>query len=148
MAAHPAGLTNPKKTAGPQLAQVLHLLGSGIGRENHDGKILVELSNGVTSSVQRTVDYVHLPVPKHCTGDEYFLPFRDYQGPDDTRIYVGLIHHDDAAGDKQRIETAARFIRNMGVATECGWGRADPETVDSLLTSHRLAAEALAGMAE
>lgn len=109
-----------------------------------DAGILVELLNGITDHVQRTVDYVHLPVPAHCTGDEYFLPFRNYHGPDATRIYVGLIHHDDEAGDKERIATAARFIRNMGVATECGWGRADPKTVASLLHSHRVAAETLA----
>ena len=97
--------------------------------------------------MQRTVDYVHLPVPAHCTGDEYFLPFRGYHGPDATRIYVGLIHHDDEAGDRERIATAARFIRNMGVATECGWGRADPRTVASLLQSHRVAAKTLANLA-
>ena len=109
-----------------------------------DAAILVELLNGITSSVRRTVDYIHLPVPKHCTDDTYFLPFRNYGGPDATKIYVGAIHHDDVDGDRQRIETAARYLPNMGVATECGWGRADPATVASLLQSHRLAAEALA----
>ncbi len=108
-----------------------------------DATILVELLNGITKSVHRTVDYVHLPVPKHCTDDAYFFPFRNYQGPGETKIYVGAIHHDDVAGDKQRIATAARYLNNMGVATECGWGRADPATIASLLESHRLAAEAL-----
>ena len=108
-----------------------------------DAAILVELLNGITQTVQRTVDYVHLPVPKHCTADAYFLPFRDYRDPDETKIYVGAIHHDDVDGDKQRIATAARYLKNMGVATECGWGRADPDTVASLLDSHRRAAEAL-----
>ena len=109
-----------------------------------DASVLVELLNGITSNVQRPVNYIHLPVPKHCTEDDFFLPFRNYHGPDSTRIYVGLIHHDDVEGDRKRIDTAARYIRNMGVATECGWGRANPDTVDSLLESHRLAAEALA----
>ena len=113
-----------------------------------DAGILVELLNGITSHVQRTVDYVHLPVPAHCKSEEYFLPFRDYQGPDATKLYVGLIHHGDEAGDKERIATAAKFIPNMGVATECGWGRADPGTVASLLKSHRVAAETLAGLSD
>lgn len=133
----------------PEAVELGYHLCYGTPAEEHlvmpmDASVLVELLNGITSSVQRPVDYIHLPVPKHCTGDEFFLPFRDYHGPDSTRIYVGLIHHDDVEGDRQRIDTAARYIRNMGVATECGWGRADPATVDSLLESHRLAAEALA----
>lgn len=108
-----------------------------------DTSILVELLNGITGTVRRIVDYIHLPVPKHCTGDDYFAPFRSYTGSDATKIYVGAIHHDDVDGDKKRITTAARYVRNMGVATECGWGRADPDTVESLLESHRRAAELL-----
>ena len=108
-----------------------------------DAGVLVQLMNGITGSVDRAVDYLHLPVPKHCTDEAFFSPFRDYRGPDSTRIYIGAIHHDDVGGDKQRIEMAAKYLRNIGAATECGWGRADPATVTSLLESHRLAAETL-----
>ncbi len=111
-----------------------------------DAGILVELLNGITTGVQRTVDYVHLPVPKHCTADDYFLPFLDYTGSEATRIYAGLIHHDDANGDEARIATASKYIPNMGVATECGWGRTDPATIKSLLESHRQAARVLMGL--
>ncbi|MEM7504002.1 MAG: hypothetical protein AAF417_18310 [Pseudomonadota bacterium] len=113
-----------------------------------DAAILVELLNGITDAVKRSVDYVHLPVPKHCTSDDYFTPFTAYRGPDSTKIYVGAIHHDDAEGDRKRIAIAANYIRNIGVATECGWGRADPATVSSLLESHRVAANALASFAD
>ena len=109
-----------------------------------DAAILVELANGITGTVNRSVDYIHLPVPKHCTNESYFTPFRDYVGPAETRIYVGAIHHDDVDGDRQRIAAAGKYIGNMGVATECGWGRADPNTVESLLHSHRAAAAAIA----
>jgi hypothetical protein len=111
-----------------------------------DAAVLVELMNGILSGVARPVDYIHLPVPSHCTDDEFFLPFRDYEGSDATKVFVGMIHHDDVAGDKQRIEVAARHIDNLGVASECGWGRAEPATVASLLESHRLAAKTLAGL--
>lgn len=111
-----------------------------------DAGILVELMNGIVSGVHRAVDYIHLPVPSHCKDDKFFLPFRDYHGSNATKVYVGMIHHDDVAGDRQRIEVAARHIDNLGVASECGWGRAEPATVASLLESHRLAAQTLAGL--
>lgn len=109
-----------------------------------DAGILVELLNGIVSHARRKVDYVHLPVPQHFTDDAYFLPFRDYKGSPQTKIYVGLIHPDDDEGNRQRIATAAEFIDNFGIATECGWGRADRESVPALLDSHRVAAESLA----
>lgn len=113
-----------------------------------DAGILVELLNGITDSVQRSVNYVHLPVPKHCTGDDYFAPFANYRGPDSTKIYIGAIHFDDMGGDEKRLTAAARYLKNIGAATECGWGRADPDTVDSLLESHRHAAELLAHLSD
>lgn len=136
----------------PQPVELGYHLCYGTPAQEHmvmpkDAGILVELLNGITAAVQRTVDYVHLPVPKHCTSAAYFAPFVNYRGPDTTKIYVGAIHHDDVAGDQQRIATAAKYIRNIGVATECGWGRADPATVSSLLDSHRVAAETLAALA-
>ena len=135
----------------PKDAELGYHLCYGTPAEEHlvmpkDAGILVELMNGIVSGVTRAVDYIHLPVPSHCTDDEFFLPFRDYHGSDATKVYVGMIHHDDVAGDKQRIEVASRYIDNLGVASECGWGRAEPATVASLLESHRLAAEALVGL--
>ena len=60
-------------------------------------------------------------------------------------MILGLIHHDDAEGDAARIAAAREFAPMFGVASECGWGRTDPQRVPSLLTSHRLAVELLNG---
>jgi len=54
-----------------------------------------------------------------------------------------LIHHQDHSGDKQRIATAQKVIPSFGIASECGWGRTDPERVPGLIESHRLAASNL-----
>jgi hypothetical protein len=54
----------------------------------------------------------------------------------DTEIFVGLIHHNDPEGDRVRMATAQKFLNTFGVATECGWGRTDPERVSGLLDSH------------
>ncbi len=59
--------------------------------------------------------------------------------PSGTRLYLGLIHHDDATGDQARIERAKTVVPVFGIAAECGWGRADPDRVPGLLESHRKA---------
>ena len=106
-----------------------------------DTGILVELMNGITAGVRRQVDFLHIPVPKDRTDPAYFMPLKHFKG--DTKLYFGLIHHDDEGGDLQRMEVAKNYITNFGVGTECGWGRTDPKRVPGLLASHRKAAEAL-----
>lgn len=106
-----------------------------------DAGILVELMNGIIGGVNRGVDFLHIPVPKGRTDHAYFMPLKNFRG--DTRLYLGLIHHDDGDGDRQRIEAAREYVRDFGIGTECGWGRADPKRVPGLLASHRKAAEAL-----
>ena len=106
-----------------------------------DAGILVELMNGIIGGVNRGVDFLHIPVPKDRTDHAYFMPLKNFRG--DTRLYLGLIHHDDDDGDRQRIEAAREYVRDFGIGTECGWGRADPKRVPGLLASHRKAAEAL-----
>ena len=106
-----------------------------------DTGILVELMNGITGGVNRKVDFLHIPVPKDRTDHAYFMPLTQFKGS--TKVYFGLIHHDDEDGNLQRIETAREYVSDFGIGTECGWGRADPKRVPGLLASHRKAAEAL-----
>jgi hypothetical protein len=80
-----------------------------------------------------------MPVPKDRTDAGYFKPLTDLSGFGDTLIYLGLIHHEDRAGDLARIAAARAFLPVFGVASECGWGRTDPGRVSGLLESHRLA---------
>jgi hypothetical protein len=108
-----------------------------------DTAILAEIATAVFARVPRPVDYLHLPVPRERTDPEYFVPLRALRLPATTRLYLGLIHHDDVAGDRRRIDTARRIVPHFGVATECGWGRTDPSRIESLLASHRRAIEYL-----
>ena len=93
------------------------------------------------AGLTRSLDYLHLPVPKDRTDDAYFAPLDRLKLPPETQLYLGLIHHDDNAGDRARIAAAKRHWPRFGVATECGWGRAEPARVPGLLRSHRLALE-------
>ncbi len=108
-----------------------------------DMGILVEMSNGLASRLQRRLDFVHLPVPKDRTDRDYFLPLEGLKLPGNASLIMGLIHHDDAEGDVARITAAREFLSNFGVASECGWGRTDPARVPGLLESHRRAVEHL-----
>ena len=66
-----------------------------------------------------------------------------------TNPYFGpLVDTPDAAIDKTfevnvrgYLYGARAFVKIFGVASECGWGRTDPQRVSDLLVSHRVAAE-------
>ena len=57
----------------------------------------------------------------------YFAPLAKLQLRPETELYLGLIHHDDAAGDAARLACARRHVRVDGIATECGMARGDPK---------------------
>ncbi len=118
----------------------------GSPRDEHlvmpqDMGILVEIANGIAARLDRRLDFIHMPVPQDRTDREYFLPLEGLSLPAETELILGLIHHDDYAGDCVRVDAAREFIDSFGVASECGWGRTDPARVPGLLDGHRRAVE-------
>lgn len=109
-----------------------------------DTGILVELMNGIGSAVKRRLDFLHIPVPKPRSDEAYFAPLRGWKKRPETRLYLGLLHHNDEAGNAARAAAARKFVAEFGVASECGWGRTDPTRLEGLLAGHRAAAQALA----
>jgi hypothetical protein len=107
-----------------------------------DMGIMVEIANDVRRALARRLDFLHMPVPRDRMDDAYFAPLDGLRTHDDTTLYLGLIHHDDRAGDAARMAAARRVVKTFGVAAECGWGRTDPARLPGLLASHRAAAEA------
>jgi hypothetical protein len=107
-----------------------------------DAAVLVELMNGIGASVRRRVDFIHIPVPKSATRS-FFEPLAQWQRPADTRLYLGLLQYDDAAGDLARIAAARPFAGSFGVGAECGFGRTDPKRVPAILAGHRAAVDAM-----
>jgi hypothetical protein len=114
----------------------------GSPRDEHvvmpkDTAILVEIANGLVERLGRRMDFLHLPVPRDRTDAGYFVPLRNLRCPAETTLYLGLIHHADPDGDLARIAAAAEVVPSFGVASECGWGRSDPERIPGLLAAHR-----------
>jgi hypothetical protein len=115
--------------------------GQGEGRhwkEPVDTAMMVQLANAITAGAGRPVDWFSMPVPIARTDDKYFEPLTDLALASATRLYLGLVHHQDGVeGAQRRVEAAKRHRADFGVATECGMGRKPPELVPKLLAIQR-----------
>ena len=71
---------------------------------------MVEIANAIAARVARPIQFFHMPVPKGRTDDAYFAPLERLRLGDETELYLGLIHHDDAQGDAARLAAARRHV--------------------------------------
>ncbi|HEX4411817.1 MAG TPA: hypothetical protein VH206_23840 [Xanthobacteraceae bacterium] len=101
-----------------------------------DAGIMVEIVNAIVARVKRPIEFFHLPVPKPRTDDAFFAPLQKLKLKPGTELYLGLIHHNDAAGDATRLAAARRHVEVDGIGTECGMARGDPARLAALLQSH------------
>jgi hypothetical protein len=116
-------------------------------KEPTDTGLMVEIANGIFARVHRPVSWFHMPVPVDRVDDAYFAPLRHLNLPQGTELYLGLLHHGDGlAGANRRMTAASRYVRNFGVASECGLsGRTSVHTpgwTQEMLALHRQVAEA------
>jgi hypothetical protein len=107
-----------------------------------DAAVLVEMLEGIAAAAHRPIDFFHIPVPKERSDAAYYAPLKSWKRPDGAELYLGLLHHDDAAGDRTRVAAAKKVIDDFGLSAECGWGRTEPGRLPGLLKGHRAAAEA------
>ncbi len=85
-----------------------------------------------------------MSVPRDRSDDISFSPLQEL-AVGDTRVYIGLIHHTDGfAGTRQSLAAAQKYRQDFGVATECGLGRREPQTLPELLRIHQEIAEEIA----
>ena len=104
--------------------------------------VCVEMANGVSGAVRRSVNYIHMPVPKDRSDTAYFAPLADLALKEGTALYLGLVHEGDPEGNARKLAEARKFAAVSGIATECGLGRGDPDTFADVIEQHRLLAEA------
>jgi hypothetical protein len=103
--------------------------------------LMVEIANALTDRMARSINFVHMPVPRNRSDRDYFAPLRDVRLRPETELYLGLIHLTDGiAGTGRRITAAAAVLPEFGIATECGFGNRPPETIPRLLELHVQAA--------
>ncbi|MGH3319046.1 MAG: hypothetical protein ACRDN9_02510 [Streptosporangiaceae bacterium] len=114
-------------------------------KEPADAGTLVEMSNAISSAVGRPVTWIHVPVPRGRVDDAYFAPFERLRLQPATRYYLGLLHYTDGVeGATRRLRAARTWLSGFGVATECGFGRRDPGTIERLLRLHAEVADPVA----
>lgn len=106
-------------------------------KEPEDTSKLVEVANGISDGLTREISWIHMPVPRNRDDEAYFAPLRNLHLHPETELYLGLVHYTDGVeGTQRRIATAQRVVEDFGVATECGMGRRNPETIPDLLRIH------------
>jgi hypothetical protein len=109
-----------------------------------DAGMLAEVLTGLFTQATRPITWVHLPVPIDRDDDAYFAPLASVDWPNDTEVYLGLLHHEDGVeGARRRTAAASRVVADYGVATECGFGRGPSERTVSLLELHDQVAASL-----
>ena len=102
---------------------------------------IVDLANGISGLVGRSIDWIHFPVPRHTRDGGYFAPLDRLTLRDETQLFLGVVHDDNKlAVTHHQIALAAQRISDFGVASECGLGALAASDVVPLLKAHRLAA--------
>lgn len=99
-----------------------------------DAANLVRFANTVADRVERTLTWVHLPVPIERSDREYFAPLADLRLSGDTELYLGLLHREDTPA--ARIAAAGEFVPAFGLSTECGFGRSPKESIEGIFAQH------------
>jgi hypothetical protein len=98
---------------------------------------MVDVANRLCADAGRTIQLIHMPVPRDRSDDAYFAPLGRLQLKPETELSLGLVHYTDGvAGTRKRLAAAERHANRFSVATECGFGRRPPETIPELLRIH------------
>jgi hypothetical protein len=93
-----------------------------------DCRACVEIFNQAGDAIDRSIEWIHIPVPIERDDDEYYAPLDELRLREETELYLGLVHfRDGAEGAQRRIGVARRHAPSFGIATECGMGRRPPE---------------------
>jgi SAM-dependent methyltransferase len=109
-----------------------------------DARKLVEVANALATALYRPLNWIHMPVPDQAEA-HYFAPLQELRLDPKTELYLGVLHlHDGKVGARMRISWASRYVKNFGVATDCGWGRGGAAAVEELLELHRITCDRIA----
>jgi hypothetical protein len=101
-----------------------------------DLALCVRLSNEAVARAGRRVDYVHMPVPRR-PDDAAVAPLSDLD-VGDTKVFLGLVHHDDSPDAlRDRLARARARRDDFGIAGPCGYGRVDSAELPAVLRAHQ-----------
>jgi hypothetical protein len=105
--------------------------------EPKDTGSMVQLANMLFPRLTRSIQWLHMPVPRDRSDEAYFAPLKNLKRPEGCELYLGLVHLTDGeAGGRRRMQVARQFVDDFGIACECGFGRRPRETIPDLLRLH------------
>jgi len=105
--------------------------------EPKDLSQLVELANAIVARARHSIAWLHMPVPIARSDAAYFAALRKLERAKDTDLYLGLVHlADGLEGAEKRIAAASFFVKDFGIATECGLGRRPKDTISDIVSLH------------
>ena len=58
---------------------------------------MVDVANRLTADVKRTIQLIHMPVPRDRSDDAYFAPLKRLQLKPETELCLGLVHYTDGS---------------------------------------------------
>ena len=111
-------------------------------KEPENLSLCVRVSNILVEKLSRACNFVHMPVPEDRSDEAYFCPLTDLNMNSDTEVFLGLIHdHQTDKENIKKIKTAQKFLLDFGIATECGLGRREKESIPNLFELHNKLSE-------
>jgi len=113
-----------------------------------DARKLVEIANALGASLDRPLNWLHMPVPVRAD-ESYFSPMAGLRLRPETELYLGVIDSSDGVeGAFRRIGLARSFVDKFGAASVCGWGRQPERIVPDLLKLHAAVARPVVSAAD
>ncbi|KAK4506002.1 hypothetical protein PRZ48_003967 [Zasmidium cellare] len=103
--------------------------------EPKDTGVMVDVATRLLDTCNRPIDFLHIPVPKDRTDDQYFEPLKGLLPyvRDGHELCLGLVHTEDLGGTWDRIQTAGKVVPAFSISSECGLGRKSREQGLSVL---------------
>lgn len=101
---------------------------------------ITERGLAVFEKTPHPINFFHMPVPKSAMEklDAYYEPLKELLPKfkeHGTDLYLGVVHENDLEGSQKRLDAAKKAFGDtpFGIGTECGWGRTQPEDIDSIM---------------
>jgi ubiquinone/menaquinone biosynthesis C-methylase UbiE len=102
-----------------------------------DAGRMVEIANALAASLDRPLNWIHLPLARDPDDGEFVAPLRQLRLHPETELYVGALHPGETSEtNRRRIEAASSVVAEFGLATPCGWGRLPPRLLPELVSAH------------
>ena len=73
----------------------------------------VEITHGFLAGLGRSLQFIHVPAPKHRDDEAYYAPPATLRLPEGCAFYLGVIHHGYRNGDRCRIGAAAKIVSDF-----------------------------------